>query len=114
MTDSYQGSFRPKEASSWRKLRQWRGVLRLEDTKLIFIYNNGNIVEIKYEEIRPVQMPYITLKNNRGFIFIPQVGINWVGFGTIEGNIDQMNRRSRINKEINNLLNYLIRRGKDE
>lgn len=110
MTDSYSGSFRPKEASSWRKLRQWRGILRLEDTKLIFIYDNGNRREIKYEEILGVRhnTAIITLKNRRIFIFYPRVGTSMVGFGTVEGNIDRMNKQLRIIKEVNNLLNYLI------
>ena len=112
MTDSYSGMFRPKEASIWRKQRQWHGVLMIEDDKLVFVYNNGNIIEIKYieiEYIRPKTV-IITLKDKREFMFYPHVGTTMVGFGTMEGNLDTMNQKARIVKKLNTTLNYLIKR----
>ncbi len=112
MTDSYVGSFKPKGTSNWRKVRQWRGLLRIEDDKIVFIYENRNILEIKYEDIIPIKKVkaggvIIILKDKREFLFYPRVGTNWIGFGTVEGNLDRMNRQSRVVKEVSNILNYL-------
>ncbi|MBY9020717.1 MAG: hypothetical protein KGD67_06655, partial [Candidatus Lokiarchaeota archaeon] len=78
MVETYLGGL--EELGKEDKRENRKGMLRIEDSKIVFIFDNGNIIEMKFEEIDPIvpqkirypkvtKEPLITLKDGRTFIF---------------------------------------------
>ena len=116
MTDNYLGNFRLKSESRIAHKRHL-GMLRIEDDAFVFLYDNGNEIEIKLKEIDSVvpykkqfNRPLITLKDKREFIFCITPNSNWATFSSLGGQIDQRNQMRRGNKEVINTLNYMIKK----
>jgi len=116
---SYQGSLRLKGESMVVHKRHF-GVLRIEDDKIVFLFDSGNITKIMFEEIDSIVIykkrfgrPLITLKDRKEFIFCIKPSSNWATFGSLGGQIDQRNQIRRGNQEVFNTLNYLIKTFKE-
>jgi len=121
MTETYSGKLeeRGKGISKSNQV----GLLRVEDDKLVFIFDNGKITEIMINEIKSVipqrvrfpkglKEPLITLKDSRKFIFCINPVVRRGGwFDNMYGAVnDNFNNIKRGNIQITKLLNYLIRK----
>lgn len=122
MTETYSGKLeeRGKGISKSNQV----GILRIEEDKLVFIYDNGNITEIKFEEIDSVipqrirfpkglKEPLITLKDKREFILC--IHPTYTRSGLLEGMqgvhgavSDNFRALKQGNIKMTKLLNYFI------
>jgi len=104
--------------------RRHLGVIKIDDDKITFVFKNGNITEIKVEEIKSViyydkmpksqKRPLITLKDGRKFVFSATPQSRWNVKGQLSGFVVGLNtikshyEMSDVNQEVYNALNYLI------
>lgn len=123
MIYSFQGSLMVEGEVRIAK-RRHLGVLKIEDDKITFVFKNGNITEIKVEEIKSViyydKMPIsqkralIILKDGRKFVFSATPKSRWNVKGQLSGFVPGLNtikshyEMKDINQEVFKTLNYLI------
>ena len=101
------------------------GVLMIENDGIVFLFDSGNKIEIKFEEIisvvhylkfpKSAKRPLITLKDGRKFVFCINPGSNIGGamlslsghqLAGLGSQLDQSRRIKEGNKEVFNILNY--------
>jgi len=130
MGDSYSGTLRVFPTDTTFVKKRHMGMLRIEDDKVVFLFNNGDIVEIKFEDIKSIvlngsfQRPLITLKDGKGFIFcILATSSGWGatvhqlsgrGLQAIASQADQKRQVKLGNNEVFNTLKYLIKKNLDK
>ena len=123
MVETYHGKL--EERGKEVRKKDQVGMLRLEDDKMVFIFDNGNLTEIKFEEIvsvvpqrirfpKGLKEPLITLKDDRKFILCIHPTYFRSGFaGGIQGVQSAINDNFKALKQGNikmtKLLNYLIK-----
>lgn len=113
MTDTYSGTLRVKEKGTPMVRKKHKGVLTIEDDGIVFLFDNGNTTDIKFEEINTIEMMregfvktlLINLKDKRKFIFCVMHS-NWA-------TIKSLTRMQKGNKEVFNTLNYLIKKNEN-
>lgn len=126
MVDTYTASLEERGIGESKKDKI--GILRIEDDKLVFIYDNNEskITEIKFNEIASVEPqrvrfpkglkePLITLKDRRAFILCIQP--SYMRSGLLEGMHgvrgavnDNFRALKQGNIQMSKLLNYLIKK----
>lgn len=103
--------------------RRHLGILRIENDKITFVFKNGNITEIKMEEIESIiyydkmpkyqKRPLITLKDGREFVFSATPKSRWNIKGQLAGFVPLLNtikshyEMKEVNQEVHNALNFL-------
>lgn len=105
--------------------RRHLGIIKFDDDRFTFVFKNGNIIEIKIEEISSIiyydkipknqKRPLITLKDGRKFVFSATPKSRWNVKGQLSGFVPLLNtikshyEMSEMNQEVYNILVYLLK-----